>query len=297
VSEPYFSVVTPTFNQGPFIDGCVRSVLAQGVDEFEHTVLDNCSTDGTQEVLRRFPHLVWISEPDSGQADALNKGFRRARGEVICWLNADDRYADGAFDCVRGMFRDPGCDVVFGDLQVIQSVSGERSVAKGCLTDREDMLLWWRRRAQLHQPAVFFRRRVFEEVGYLREDLHYTLDAEFWWRLSARYRFHYVDRVLATQYLHPECKSWRDWDGLIEERKRVFGNFYRQTHGVMGLGLRLERRTAMARMYLRLAGRFGPTDAPRAARMLARAAWLDPRLIAHRRWLATAAIQFRHALA
>ena len=98
---PFFSVVTPSFNQAKWIGGCIESVLAQGTDDFEHIIFDNCSSDDTAAVVARHPHVLWHREPDRGQSEALNKAMVLARGEVICWLNADDRYLPGAFEMVR----------------------------------------------------------------------------------------------------------------------------------------------------------------------------------------------------
>src|ERR1700743_3653163 len=91
------SIITPSYNQGQFIEDAIRSVLDQGYPDFEHIVIDNCSTDGTLDVLRRYPHVRWVSEPDGGQSAALNKGLRLSTGDVLAWLNCDDFYLPGAF--------------------------------------------------------------------------------------------------------------------------------------------------------------------------------------------------------
>ena len=102
------SIVTPSFNQGRYIENAIRSVLDQGYDNFEHIIYDNCSTDETLEVVAKYPHVKFYSEPDEGQSDALNKGFLKATGEVIGWLNADDLYCPGTFQKVNEIFGDRG---------------------------------------------------------------------------------------------------------------------------------------------------------------------------------------------
>ena len=116
-----FSIITASFNQGRFIRECIESVLCQGV-EFEHIIVDACSTDETLDVLRQFPHLQWTSEPDTGQTDAINKGFRRARGELIMWLNADDYLMPGALAVVAAhIAANNEADIVYGDCDYVNT--------------------------------------------------------------------------------------------------------------------------------------------------------------------------------
>lgn len=217
---PYFSVITPSFNQGAYIEGCIESVLAQGDRDLEHIVIDNCSTDETPAILSRHPHLRVISEPDRGQSDALNKGIAAARGTVICWLNSDDRYEPGAFQLVRREMKNHA--VIFGDTrEIFFDGRGERiQLAK--FDRREDLLRWWDRSTNLLQPAVFFTRETAEKAGPLREDLHIVMDLEYWWRLSGVAPFHRVDAILATQLRQPESKTMRQVYRMFRERQAVF---------------------------------------------------------------------------
>ncbi len=113
--KPLISIVTPSFQQGATIEATIRSVLEQGYPRFEHLVMDGGSTDETVEVLRRYPHLQWVSEPDRGQTHAINKGLERSRGEIWAYLNSDDVYRSGCFEQVAEAFRDPACQVLVGD--------------------------------------------------------------------------------------------------------------------------------------------------------------------------------------
>jgi glycosyltransferase involved in cell wall biosynthesis len=188
-SRPFFSVVTPSFNQASYVEGCIRSVLEQGVDDFEHIIFDGGSTDGSTEIFARYPHLQWTSEPDRGQAHALNKGFARARGDVICWLNTDDQYLPGTFEIVRRELSRPSVDVIYGDAEEVYFDGRPRRRREAKFPSREAMLRWWTKEVDILQPAVFFRRSVLQSVGPLREDLFIAMDLEFWWRVSERFPF------------------------------------------------------------------------------------------------------------
>jgi glycosyltransferase involved in cell wall biosynthesis len=247
---PYFSVITPSFNQGPYMETCIRSVLEQGDSDFEHLVFDNCSTDETAAVLAKYPHLKVRIERDRGQSDAVNKGFLAATGEIICWLNSDDAYPPGLFARLREVFENPEVDAILGDAtQVAYDGTGSRRYP-GQFDNREDLVRWWSGRARIHQPAVFFRRRAREAAGLLREDLHYAMDYEYWWRLSEHCRFHYVPEILAIQHRQPESKTVLDWSKVYTEREKIFAPFYGRIDGGDREALLREKRRAMAERYL-----------------------------------------------
>lgn len=247
---PYFSVVTPSFNQGSFIETCIRSVLDQQDADFEHIVIDNCSTDETAAVLARHPHLRTTIEPDRGQSDALNKGFLQATGEIICWLNADDAYPPGLFMRLRELFSDPEKSVVFGDVTQIAYDGSAPQRAPGKFEKREDLIRWWSSDVRLHQPAIFFRRKVMQETGSVREDLHLIMDYEYWWRMSNNHLFHYVPEILALQYRQPDSKTILQWNKVYVEREKVFSAFYDQIAGGDLPALLREKRQSMADRYL-----------------------------------------------
>jgi glycosyltransferase involved in cell wall biosynthesis len=247
---PYFSVVTPSFNQGGFISKCLESVRDQDDEDYEHLVFDNCSNDETAGVVKNFPRVVFRSEPDRGQSDAVNKGFLAAQGEIICWLNSDDVYPSGLFARLRDVFSDPTVDVVFGDVEQI-SYDGQPPLrAAAQFENRLDLIRWWSSRARLHQPAIFFRSQVREATGWLREDLHYAMDYEYWWRMSEQHRFHPVDAILAIQHRQPESKTITSWHKVYEERERIFAPYYHWIDGDDRSGLMQERGKSMAQRYL-----------------------------------------------
>jgi glycosyltransferase involved in cell wall biosynthesis len=221
------SIVTPSYNQGSFISEALRSVADQDYRCLEHLVLDGASTDQTTTVLRhcsdkeRWQHLYWASEPDRGQADALNKGFSRAKGDIIGWLNSDDRYRPGCFARVAEVFRQhPEVDILYGDYTWIDE-SGRISRIRREIEFSKFILLYHR---VLYIPttATFFRRRIFEHGNMLDESLHYALDFEFFVRLAVRgYRFRHLSAVLADFRFQPSSKTCITPHKQLEETTQI----------------------------------------------------------------------------
>lgn len=229
VDWPLISVVTPSFNQGRFLERCIRSVLAQNYPRFEHIVFDNCSTDGTRAVLRRYPHVDWISEPDHGQSDALNKAIRRSRGEIIAWINADDYYEPGAFAvAARELRRDTGVYVILGRIHVVEPSGCIIRTTRPEFRGHEQLLDIWSREHGLSQQGLLFRREVLERVGLLDPRLHYAMDYDLWLRITKHFSIKVVDEVLASFVLHPESKTGtsRYLSGFREEQERVSRRYW-----------------------------------------------------------------------
>ena len=201
------SVVTPSLNQSEFLEENILSVLGQNDSAFEHIVIDAASTDQTVDILKRYPHLRWISEPDNGQSAALNKGFRMATGEIIGWLNADDCYCAGTFERVRGLFSDDKTMVVYGDGREINRHGEEigKIIPRG-ISARE-FICYWRWKYSYCQPSFFFRRTALERIGYLDESLHYVMDHDLLIRFSLVYPFVYVPQCFSSFRIHPESKT------------------------------------------------------------------------------------------
>jgi len=249
---PFFSVITPSFNQGKFIATCLDSVRSQGDDDYEHLIFDNCSTDETPSVLANYAtqsQIKLVIESDQGQSEAVNKGFQRAGGEIICWLNSDDAYMPGTFARLRKAFADPKVQVVFGDTKQISYDGRPPERAVGYLKDRYDLLRWWHSKARLHQPSIFFRRSVREKCGLLKNDLHYAMDYEYWWRMTEYYDFHYIPEELALQYRQPDSKTMKAWGQVLEEREKIFSPFYALL-GEKPAVLKKEKSQALAAHYL-----------------------------------------------
>jgi glycosyltransferase involved in cell wall biosynthesis len=200
------SIVTPSYNQGQFIERTLQSVASQTGAEIEHVVFDGGSTDNTVEVLKNFsPPVRWVSKKDKGQTDAVNQGIRATDGEIIGWLNSDDIYYPGAVARVVEYFaRHPEIDVVYGmaDHIDLDDKAFESYPAEPWDFERLQETCF------ICQPALFFRRRVVEQHGLLDESLNYCMDYEFWLRLGkAGARFGYLEEKLADSRLYADNKT------------------------------------------------------------------------------------------
>ena len=193
--DPLVSIITPSFNQGRFIEEAILSVKNQNYPHVEHLIIDGGSTDETLDVIRRYEgtyNLRWVSEPDEGQADALNKGFGLAKGEVLGWLNADDTYQPGAVrSAVAWLQSHPAVDLVYGGFNFINE---NREILYPHIPPRFSLekLLYG---DIIPQAAMFFRRRTIEEIGGVDPHLHYVMDWEFVLRIARNYQ---VQRVPAV---------------------------------------------------------------------------------------------------
>ncbi|MCB0339069.1 MAG: glycosyltransferase, partial [Bdellovibrionales bacterium] len=189
---PKFSVVTVSYNQGEFIRDTIESVLNQNYPEFEHIVIDGGSTDNTIEVLKEYSHLNWVSEPDNGQTDALNKGFSKATGDIIAWINSDDWYAPNIFHTVAKHLE--SSFLTFGASEVVDRDGNTKAKIRNTERTWLDLMKYWCSYAIPAQPSVFFRRELLEEFKrsdgtYLDESLHYCMDFDFWLRITTKYPF------------------------------------------------------------------------------------------------------------
>lgn len=268
--NPLVSIVTPSFNQGAFIAQTITSVLTQDYPHIEYIVVDAGSSDGTLEILRDFGDRVrWISEPDRGQSDAINKGWRSAQGEIIAWLNADDVYQAGAIRRVVAFFREhPDIDLVYGDCDYIDEQG--RVIGRHPARSANGADVLCSPVSIIAQPAAFLRRRLLESVGYLDESLHCLLDTEYWMRVVARHHIGYLPAGLAAFRRHADSKSARQAARFDEERERVYERFFASPDLPDSI-LRLKRK-AMSTVYTRIANTYFLAGDNRARRY-ALAAW------------------------
>ncbi|MBI4492339.1 MAG: glycosyltransferase, partial [Chloroflexi bacterium] len=274
---PLVSIVTPSYNQARFIEQTIRSVLDQDYPSIEYLIFDGGSTDGSVEVIRSYaPRLAhWASEPDRGQSHAINKGFARASGDLLAWLNSDDYYLPGAVrTAVAALEARPEVDVVFSDAVLHAHESGERWPYTARPADLVALL---RDGNHIPQATSFIRRRALERVGLLDESLHAAMDYDLWLRIALEGQLGYVPGVvLAVQRLHGAAKSLAQAASFGPEFVRVLDSFYSH-QGVPPRALAVRRR-AYARVYYACArSAFWHQQAyGQALRWLVRSAWMHP---------------------
>lgn len=205
-SWPGISVVTPSLNQGQFIEETIRSVLLQGYPNLEYIIIDGGSKDGSVEIIRKYERWLsyWVSEPDRGQSHAINKGFKKASGELAAWLNSDDLYLPKAFKYgAEILMKYPAAGMIYGGMDFID---GNGKFLKKFNSEQFDLI------RQLYtnmvpQPATFFRSEIFKTVGFLDETFHYRFDNDFFIRIGTKHVVKYEPVKIANYRLHQKSKT------------------------------------------------------------------------------------------
>jgi glycosyltransferase involved in cell wall biosynthesis len=203
---PLVSIITPSYNQVRFIEATLRSVLEQDYPNIEYLVVDGASTDNSVEIIRKYAGKItwWVSEKDSGQSEAINKGLRRARGEFVGWLNSDDVYLPGAVSAAVAAFRShPEAGLVYGDAQAIDADGKPFNVMHARQYTLADLLAF----NIICQPAAFMRRSVLEQVDYLDPAYHLLMDNLLWMRMAQKAPIVYVPWTWAAARYHEQAKN------------------------------------------------------------------------------------------
>jgi glycosyltransferase involved in cell wall biosynthesis len=231
--KPKLTIITPSYNQAAYIGQTIESVRTQDYPDVEHIIVDGGSSDDTVEILGRYEHLIWISEKDRGQADALNKGLALATGDIIGWINSDDYYEKDAFKTVADCFSDPSTMWIVGNLNYVDDHGSHTvpdkspEVTYGRLLRNPDIV---------RQPPTFFRRSFLDRAGGWNAEFFMVMDFDLWVRLAKLSPPSMVDKNLAYFRLHSEQKS-------------CFGNLQRQTRELRSI---LEREGASWGIVTRL---------------------------------------------
>jgi GT2 family glycosyltransferase len=228
LTSPRFTIITPSFNQGAFLEQTINSVLGQNYPNLEYMVIDGGSTDGSVDIIRKYErHLAyWVSEKDRGQTHAINKGLQRATGDIIAYINSDDFYLSGAFGLVAECFSaHPTVDLFHGRCRVVDVAGIKTGERCGAITRYAEILdlwdVWWKQR-NFVQPEVFWTRRITAKIGAFQEELFWVMDYEYWARiLRAGGRVESIGAELAAFRVQPDQKSTQPEKTALELLKVV----------------------------------------------------------------------------
>jgi len=223
--EMLVSIIVPSFNQGQFIKATLDSILQQSYRDIECIVIDGGSTDSTLDILKNYTdeRLHWVSEPDDGQTDAINKGIHKASGGLISYLNSDDLLMPGAVQFIIDYFANqPEVDVIYGDCILIDEIGKELGISRSKPFQTKDLLIG---KYPIRQPGTFWRADVSRQVGDLDTTLHYTMDADYWLRMGlAGFKLEYIPGTRAAFRLHSMSKTvsqhspfFSDWLTIMDK--------------------------------------------------------------------------------
>lgn len=223
--EMKLTIITPSYNQGRYIKKTIDSVLSQNISNLEYIVMDGGSTDETIDILKSYGNrIIWKSEKDKGQTDAVNKGIRMATGDIIGWLNSDDIYYQKAFESVLQVFeQNPLTNVVYGNAYHIDEEDNiiEEYYTEDFNYERLKEVCF------ICQPSLFFRKKVVEKYGYLDDTLQYCMDYEYWLRLGKEEKFYRLNQVLAGSRLYDDNKTLgcrrKVHEEMLHMQKKILG--------------------------------------------------------------------------
>jgi len=200
------SIITPSYNQSRYLEQTIRSVLEQDYPRLEYFVMDGGSDDGSVEIIKKYADKLsgWVSEKDQGQADAINKGLKRAGGEIVAWLNSDDYYLPGAIShAVKSFQQHPEAGLVYGNVLSVDSQGKTFNLQTFQPYNLDDLMAFH----IISQPAVFMRRSILEQAGLLDLSYHLLLDHQLWLRIARLAPMIYISETLAAARYHPEAKN------------------------------------------------------------------------------------------
>jgi glycosyltransferase involved in cell wall biosynthesis len=223
---PKISIITPSYNQGQFLEETINSVLSQDYANLEYIIVDGGSTDDSVSIIKKYESKLsyWVSEKDSGQSEAINKGFRKASGDIISWLCSDDLYVPGTLQKVAEHFHQHPDAIMIHGKSVLFDEKGKETMKSA---DKEDLDLRYFTVIPFPQPSSFFRKKLIDEQGPLREDLHFAMDYDLLVRAALGYKIIPVEDILSRYRLHKDSKTTSQIKSFGKEWIQVFSKFMR----------------------------------------------------------------------
>ncbi|MEO6731327.1 MAG: glycosyltransferase family 2 protein [Ferruginibacter sp.] len=222
---PKISIVTPSYNQGHYIEQTIQSIIGQGYPNLEYIIIDGGSTDNTTEVIKKYEQYIslWVSEPDNGQSDAINKGLAKCTGDIFNWINSDDYLEPGALQKIGEAFLNADADIVCGFTRIF-SESNQQDIMlhRTELFDTMEATLVQQR---INQQGMFYRLSIIKELGGINNHLHFIMDLECWFRYlcyKGQKRIVLIDNLLAHFRLHKESKTEAQARQFREEEKAMW---------------------------------------------------------------------------
>jgi len=218
---PKVTIITPSLNQGQFIENTILSVINQDYPNIEYIIMDGGSTDNTLNIIKKYDYAIvyWESRPDKGEADAINKGLKIATGKYVGWLCSDDYLEQGVIWDIVKAFEDPEVGTVCGKLRIINEKGEFINYRFSTVPITFDNLL--NGNAQILQPGSFHRLELFQRYGYLDENLNYAMDYELWLRFGKYSTFKQLDKIVANHRFHEKSKTITAYAKFIPEIKRI----------------------------------------------------------------------------
>ena len=224
--KPKITIVTPSYNQGKYLERTILSVLSQDYPNLEYIVIDGASTDNSVDIIKKYNGKIdyWVSEPDKGQSDAINKGFERSSGDILGWLNSDDYLLENVLDKIANFKWTNEIGAVVGIGHKVDS--NDKIIYTPNVPELTfEALLDWVHYSHFMQPACFFSRKAWESVGPLNIDLEYSMDIDLWLKIAKQFEFKKIDHPIAHALIHDRAKNTAERENVIIETSLLINDY------------------------------------------------------------------------